>query len=573
MVFLSSWRGRRKGNDAPKNKQTEGLASSSTEVEEAAGAPRETDLMLPEGKDSFTKSHIQFGCMEWLGNLKFQFGHQLIILLFLVQHVLKGFVDSFSKAADPYLYKMYNVPAPTMQIYSTVTSLPWAMKPAIGLISDVLPIMGYNKAPYFLIASVLGVTGYIVIGSFPTSSMTVQSMVICMFMTSFQVSTCDLLSEAKYAEKIQSNPKYGPDLLTYVWFGLSVGGLIAVMLSGETIMHFGPKACYFASAFPAAMVIPAVSLGYLQERRLAPEEVRAIRGKFLKQKEACALCILMLCGTLTLTATGLTYRDPYINAAVAIACAVIMVTSFSIVLSPTIAKFNAFSVIQGALSLSISGASFYFYTDTAEQYPEGPHFTPFFFNTVMGVGGATCSLLGIYMYNRYMSSWKYRHLLIGTNLAFSALCVMDILMFARINVRWGISDHFFVLGSTTLETIVSQWMWMPQVVILSYLCPKGMEATMYALLAGCANLGNSIASNVGAALLDWFECKPTGSAGESAQFENLWKASTIATVLPLITVLVLYWLVPDARQNERLIGDDSDDATAGSLWRRWTGNA
>ena len=33
---------------------------------------------------------------------------------------------------------------------------------------------------------------------------------------------------------------------------------------------------------------------------------------------------------------------------------------------------------------------------------------------------------------------------------------------------------------------------------MSQLCPRGMEATMFALLAGCHNLGATISSNFGA---------------------------------------------------------------------------
>eukprot|EP00959_Pyramimonas_sp_CCMP1952_P431962 9046278-Pyramimonas_sp.AAC.1 len=62
-------------------------------------------------------------------------------------------------------------------------------------------------------------------------------------------------------------------------------------------------------------------------------------------------------------------------------------------------------------------------------------------------------------------------------------------MFARVNVWLGIPDKALVLGLSTFEEILEQWQWMPQVVILAKLCPKGMEATMYALLAGCHNLG------------------------------------------------------------------------------------
>jgi len=145
------------------------------------------------------------------------------------------------------------------------------------------------------------------------------------------------------------------------------------------------------------------------------------------------------------------------------------------------------------------------------------------------------------------------------------------MMFARLNKKIGVPDHVLVLGLDCVEAAIAQWQWMPQVVILSYLCPKGMEATMYALLAGCHNMGGLIAGSCGALLLSYLGVKPKGEVGESAQFDNLWVAAALSTVLPLLAILILYWLIPDARQNEKII-DASDDATTGSLWKRMTGS-
>merc|ERR1719326_2616244 len=97
-----------------------------------------------------------------------------------------------------------------------------------------------------------------------------------------------------------------------------------------------------------------------------------------------------------------------------------------------------------------------------------------------------------------------------TNIVLSLLSVTDIVMFTRLNVRLGLPDHAFVLGASVLTTVVAQWMWMPGVVILSQLCPKGMEATMYALLAGCHNLGGTVASSCGACMLKWLNVNPSG---------------------------------------------------------------
>merc|ERR1719174_176323 len=195
-----------------------------------------------------------------------------------------------------------------------------------------------------------------------------------------------------------------------------------------------------------------------------------------------------------------------------------------------------------------------------------------FYTSVLGVVGSVCSLIGIYSYQKFMKDWTYRNLLLMTNVVLSLLSILDMMLFSRMNIRMGIPDHAFVLGASVLQTIVGQWMWMPGVVILSQLCPKGMEATMYALLAGCHNLGNTIAANCGAYVLLLLNCKPSGADNESAQFDKLWLGSVLSTVLPMFTLLLLPWLIPDARQTDKLLDDDDRDATSGSLWRRFTGN-
>eukprot|EP00928_Gymnodinium_smaydae_P009542 TRINITY_DN13577_c1_g7_i1.p1 TRINITY_DN13577_c1_g7~~TRINITY_DN13577_c1_g7_i1.p1 ORF type:complete len:545 (-),score=115.44 TRINITY_DN13577_c1_g7_i1:257-1891(-) len=499
------------------------------------------------------------------------FGYKLLLCLFFTQHLLKGFANVLVQRATPYMYKLYGVPAPQAQIFGGVTQLPWALKPIIGLVSDLVPILGFNKAPYMGIVSVLGGIALASAAFLPQNVLTVGLFVVCLFMAALQQSTCDLLSEAKYAEKMQTAPQHGPSLLSYVWFGLTLGGLFATLISGPVLDKFGPTSMFAVALVPALFVLYPVCAGYMEEKKITPEQVAEMRERYLQQKEACVLCLLMLLGTAAIITCSLISRDPLYNSIVAICVAIMMLVSFSVVLSPLIARANAFALIQTALGLSTGGASFYFYTDTPKQYPEGPHFSEFFYNTVMGVVGSLISLLGIYLYQRYMSSWKYRDLLLATNFALAFFSALDIMMFARLNVKFGIPDHVLVLGLSVFESLIAQWQWMPQVVILSYLCPKGMEATMYALLAGCHNMGNTIAANCGALLLDRLGCRPSGADGESAQFENLWKAATVSTVLPFVAVILLIRLMPDARQNERLVGDDIGDATAGSLWRRWRG--
>lgn len=507
----------------------------------------------------------------YLLTLQYHFGRKLLLILFVSQHLLKGFAASLIGPASSYLYASYNVVGPRMQIFGGVTGLPWAMKPILGLLSDCLPIRGYNKGPYIAISSVMGVVALALLGAAPQGLLSIERVVGCLFILSLQLSTCDLLTEAKYAEKMQEKPEHGPDLMTFVWFGLQVGGLAATVLVGPLMSHWGPKAPYLIACFPAALMIIPAAKNYLEETPKTPEEVQESRRKLFEQKEACFLCVLMFAGTVTLSVLGIFYQSVEVNAAAALIVALVMLAAFTLVLRPMIAKVNAFFLIQTSLGFSIGGASFYFFTDTPAQYPEGPHFSMVFFTSVLGTVGSVCSLIGIFSYQRYMKNWTYTRLMMFTNIVLSILNLSDCIILSRINVSLGIPDKVFVLGASVLQTIVGQWMWMPGVVILSQLCPKGMEATMYALLAGCHNLGNTIAANCGAYVLLLLGCNPSGANAESHQFDKLWHASALSTVLPMLTLILIPWFIPDARQTDKLLDDDDRDATSGSLWRRLTG--
>lgn len=417
-------------------------------------------------------------------------------------------------------------------------------------------------------SSIWGGAAFLYIGILPKQSLTVIAIVICIFLVNMQGSVCDLLSEAKYAEKIQQHPAHGPDMLSFVWLGLQLAGVLALGLA-TLLISVSPQFSYLVCAIPAFFIIVPLVLGYMEEQTQSAEDVAETRRRFYEQGETSFLCIIMLFATVVISASGLLTPDPYINFMVSLIVFAVVLISFSVLLSPTVAKFNAFSLIQTALGISISGASFYFYTDTSEQYPEGPHFTTFFYTFVMGSGGAAMSVIGVLTYSRFLSNWSYRSLLIMTNLAASFLSFLDILMFTRTNLKMGIPDHVFIMGNGGLETMIYQWQWMPQVVILSYMCPQGMEATMYALLAGCHNLGMTISGNFGAMVLDMLKCHPAGNTNEGAQFENFWIAALISSILPLAVVIFLFKLIPERRQDENLLCNNS--VTEGSLWQRWRG--
>eukprot|EP00439_Symbiodinium_sp_Y106_P075323 s2456_g14.t3 len=108
------------------------------------------------------------GAAEFLDDLAGAIGYKLLFLLFVVEHVNRGFVADFSGQAESYVYKT------KLASKVSISKLPWALKPVVGLISDVMPIGGYHKAPYMIGAVFVGSAAFLAAGAVPHSMLPVS---------------------------------------------------------------------------------------------------------------------------------------------------------------------------------------------------------------------------------------------------------------------------------------------------------------------------------------------------------------------------------------------------------------
>eukprot|EP01043_Picozoa_sp_COSAG02_P085844 COSAG02_NODE_23417_length_719_cov_1.320968_1_plen_81_part_01 len=74
---------------------------------------------------------------------------------------------------------------------------------------------------------------------------------------------------------------------------------------------------------------------------------------------------------------------------------------------------------------------------------------------------------------------------------------LDILMYQRWNRVVGIPDWLFMLGKASITGTVYMMNFLPTTLLISKICPDGVETTTYAMLAGVSNFGQSVASYAG----------------------------------------------------------------------------
>eukprot|EP00392_Amoebophrya_sp_AT5.2_P002009 g2014.t1 len=632
----------------------------------ATGARMDGSEQSPSATARYSGVH---GLFKWTSGLSETYGFRVIVLIFCGHHILKGFVagggsSGIVGAGMEYHFRDHKVSGSSLQIYQSAATLPWSIKALMGLCSDSFPYsQRYYKAPYVAGTTALALFAYCMVGVGPFISVQVST---CLFFLVFlQLSMTDLMVEAVYAAKVKKVPEKGPDLISFVWGGMSLWTLFSTLFIGHLIETFGSDSCFlFAAPFAAVILLPVV-LDYFEEgpqfdktrdgavlaggndgssaavetaqrppqvlqgalepggdflgdedeapgSRSSPgDEVvghvavaadgtpnvragptgmissarssghpqsatssgRKINSKDLlklpENRPVFYLALFMGFSGISTAAFSVLNESKIANFAVAYTLGLSVLAGFTLFLRPIIAKMNLFFFTQNVLAVSIQGAAFYFFTDTPEQYPAGPHFEPHFFVSVIGIVASVFSLLGMAAYNMFASDWNYQSIIMVSNIVAIFLSLLNVVVFLRWNVSWGIPDALFMVCSTGITSAVFQFGWMPGTVMLAQLVPKGLESTMYALLAGSFNMSAMMSTYSGALMLEMLGCEPNGSKNEGHQFEHLWVGAALGSVLPCVTLFVLPWLIPNCKQTEKLLVDNPESPTAGSIWNTY----
>ena len=134
---------------------------------------------------------------------------------------ISGGAFSLVMALSLPLFKGLGIDASRQQLYTSLITAPWAMKPFIGVASDLFPICGYNKRYFALFAILIGMMGCIaLLGISSSSSYQSQSsltndsltdwIVICFTAVSYEAATLDILGEGKVSSYVVFTWSYYP---------------------------------------------------------------------------------------------------------------------------------------------------------------------------------------------------------------------------------------------------------------------------------------------------------------------------------------------------------------------------
>ncbi|KAM0917122.1 hypothetical protein ACQ4PT_009747 [Festuca glaucescens] len=434
---------------------------------------------------------------RWLRRLSRELHWSFVLAVFAVYGACQGVGNAVGVVAATYYCKdVLRVQPAAAQFYQGIVNSPWVVKPIWGLLTDVVPVAGYRRRPYFLLAGVIGVSSMLMLSLQSNPGIVVG--VIALTAQSTGAAMADVTLDALVAQNSITNPPLASDMQSLCGFSSSVGSLIGFSISGLLVHLLGAQGALGLLSIPSALVFSAGIL--LKESRVTDFDYKQVHRKFYT----------------AIQSMGATLKCPE-------------------VWRPCVYLYVSLN-----LSLDIQGGMFYWLTDRLT----GPAFSEEFIGAIYAIGSVG-SLLGVLLYQTTLKDCNFRSMLLWGQVLSSLVGMLDLVLVTRLNTKIGIPDYIFAVIDSAVCQMVGRLQWLPLLVLCSKLCPPGIEGTFYALLMSIQNAGLLMSSWWGGLLLHMLNVTRT-------EFSNLWLAVLIRNVSRLLPLMLLF-LVPQSDQNSTLL--------------------
>ncbi|KAM7255683.1 hypothetical protein ACFE04_008581 [Oxalis oulophora] len=458
----------------------------------------------------------------WFKMLSNEMHWTFVMGVVFVYGISQGLGGALSRVSTEYYMKdVQKVQPSEAQIYSGITSIPWIVKPIWGLLTDLLPLFGYHRRPYFLLAGLIGVVSMLVISS--NKELHLALAILSLTAGSAGVAIADVTIDACVAQNSNSHPALASDLQSLCALSSSFGALIGFSVSGIFVHLIGPQGVYGLLTIPAVLVF-IVGL-VLNESRASNFSY----GEVHLNPAQTRLCLNSFSPVL-MTQVNQKFLD---------ACKAMWTT----LQCPEVWRPCLFMYLSLAISLNIHEGLFYWYTDSKD----GPSFSKEAVGYIFSIGSVG-ALLGAILYQNVLKDCPFRDLLFWTQLLYALSGMLDFMLVLRLNLDLGIPDYFFVVIDASVSQMINRLKWMPLLVLSSKLCPRGIEGTFFALLMSIDNIGSLSSSWLGGLLLHILNVT-------RKRFHNLWLAILIRNILRLSPLCLLY-LIPRGDPNASILASE-----------------
>jgi len=540
-------------------------------------------------------------------------GPQFLIFMGTMYLGIRGFMDYGQYyAAVPLVQRIGVGTAEGAQITSTMR-LPWSLKCVWAMISDSQPIFHFKKRWYMLGATISGAIAIWQLASLPYATLAGgdQAGTLCLILlllVNVMGSLDDCLTQGQYTKVIK---RKGSSILVFRSTCMTIASTTASLYAGvlNDIPGNGPQLLMWTALPWAVLACGPIAINMMaDERQETPcttdrELISRSKGVFLLATAMGITVLVNIAFGIVPDLKPLKGMRMFITNACM--CGVLTLSFYTI--DKRIAKINVYLYLCRLCTFSLGYPLQQFYTTDPANCPlvDGkvlnlPNFTFVIFSTFGGLATSAATFLGLFLFENYLVHWNAQRAFWVTT-AFQVVAgsfdIMNTTRFNQILLGWtGLGSTFievpenmfnwdqgsrsvraddmasFLFGTALLEPLIDQLDQLPATLMLSKLCPKGIETTMFAILAGFSNIGLSLAGQVGGFATAFFGfnfqaatdanpalCEMGGgqeNTGNPQSFHGLARTLVIGNILlPFITIPLTWCFIPNQRLDEEFLDE------------------
>jgi MFS family permease len=169
-----------------------------------------------------------------------------LLVFFALVYIVEGvgqIVGLISQPLNFYLKEALGWTPVQVTAFITVFNLPWVIKPLYGLISDFVPLFGYRRKSYLILANIAAIGGYFWI----TQLTAPADLLIALSLTAYAMAISSTLCGAVLVENGQRLHESGA-FVNQQWLWFNIAAMVAAILGGELVQHLAPAQALHTAA-------------------------------------------------------------------------------------------------------------------------------------------------------------------------------------------------------------------------------------------------------------------------------------------------------------------------------------
>jgi len=190
-----------------------------------------------------------------------------LLWFFALVYVAEGSGGLLSQPLNYYLKQVHGWTPVQITAYVTVLNLPWMTKPLYGLVSDLIPLFGYRRKSYLLLANGAAIAGFLLVMQLNLPS----QLAFALLLVGYATAISSAVSGAVLVENGQRLHESGT-FVNQQWLWYTISAMTAATLGGQLVERFAPATALHGAAAISACAPLLVILGtvfLIQEKKAA----------------------------------------------------------------------------------------------------------------------------------------------------------------------------------------------------------------------------------------------------------------------------------------------------------------